>query len=96
MASKTKKIVNSIDSEDLTKLQELYGAVMKITREIGEAVVTQNQRLSKYNQVETQYQQFSAGLEFKYGKVTINIQDGTYKTEEEMLKAAENGTDTKD
>lgn len=95
MASKTKKVANSIDSQDLGRLQELYSAVMKITGEMGEAVVEQNQRLNDYNKVSTQYQQFSAGLEFKYGKVSINIQDGTYKTETEALKEVEDGADPK-
>ena len=92
--ARPKKKVNKISEEDQQKLQQYVGALGSISKEIGAAEIKKLALASRHSEIQNQFNQFSAGLEHKYGKVSIDIETGEYKTPEELEK--ENESDKKD
>jgi hypothetical protein len=94
-SNKKVSVANTIATEDHQKLQQYIGALEKLSKDIGGYEIQKMTLLSKQAQLQQQFNQFSAGLEHKYGKVSIDVTTGVYKTEEELIKEAD-GADKKD
>lgn len=94
MARSKKKVVNKIADSDLEKLTQFVEGLGNISKEIGGAELKKMALAARHAEIQNQFNQFSSGLEHKYGKVSIDIKTGEYKTEEELAK--ENESDTKD
>lgn len=103
MARAKKKVENKIADVDHKKLQQFISNQTQILQEIGKIETGKQELLNQYERVSEAFKQFSSGLEHKYGKVSISVEDGTYKTQEELekeqlaaeAKALKNGTDKK-
>lgn len=88
---------NTIAAEDHQKLQKYVGALDKLSKDIGGYEIQKMALLAQQAQIQQQFNQFSTGLEHKYGKVSIDVATGVYKTEAELAEEGEeNGTDKKD
>jgi len=92
MAKKLSK-VSALDAKDLDMLKQYVEALNKITAEVGSMEVKKGQLLGNHGELSKEFQTFSEGIQFKYGKIQIDIQTGEYKTEEEIEaeKEVENG-----
>lgn len=94
-SNKKVPVANTIATEDHQKLQQYVEALGNLSKDIGNYEIQKMTLLSKQVQLQQQFSQFSAGLEHKYGKVSIDVVTGIYKTEEELAKEAD-GADKKD
>jgi len=76
-----------ITEEQLKSLQEKVGIINQAQAQLGGIEVQKHQLLHQVGQVQGDLQQLQEELEKEYGKVSINIQDGTYQeiTEEESV-----------
>ena len=76
---------NKIKDEQLKDLQEKVGAIQQLQTQIGNVEGQKHILLHQLVGVQEQLQELQKSLEEEYGKVSINIQDGTYEaiTEEE-------------
>ena len=76
---------NKIKDEQLKYLQEKVGAIQQLQTQIGNVEGQKHILLHQLVGVQEQLQELQKSLEEEYGKVSINIQDGTYEaiTEEE-------------
>ena len=76
---------NKIKDEQLKDLQEKVGAIQQLQTQIGNIEGQKHILLHQLVGVQEQLQELQKSLEEEYGKVSINIQDGTYEaiTEEE-------------
>jgi predicted nuclease with TOPRIM domain len=87
---------NKITQEQLEELQDLVGKLNNAATQIGNLELQKHQLQHAAAEVQTDLNKLQAKLEEKYGKVQINIQDGTFKPIEEeevvgpeVLKAVE-------
>jgi predicted nuclease with TOPRIM domain len=87
---------NKITQEQLEELQGLVGKLNNAATQIGNLELQKHQLQHAAAEVQTDLNKLQAKLEEKYGKVQINIQDGTFKPIEEeevvgpeVLKAVE-------
>lgn len=87
---------NKITQEQLEELQGYVGKLNNAAAQIGNLELQKHQINHAAAEVQNDLSKFQAKLEEKYGKVQINIQDGTYKPIEEeevvgpeVLKAEE-------
>ena len=80
--SETKKITE----EQLKTLQEKVGAIQNLQAQIGGIEMQKHAALHQTAAIQEELQKFQGELEQEYGKVSINIQDGTY---EEITEEAE-------
>jgi len=85
---------NKITQEQLEELQGYVGKLNNAAAQIGNLELQKHQINHAAAEVQSDLNKFQAKLEEKYGKVQINIQDGTYKPIEneevvgpEVLKA---------
>jgi hypothetical protein len=69
---------NKIKEEQLKTLQEKVGIINQAQAQLGGLEIQKHQILHQVGQVQGELQEFQAELEKEYGKVSINIQDGTY------------------
>tara|TARA_A100001201_G_scaffold142050_1_gene139155 strand:+ start:566 stop:829 length:264 start_codon:yes stop_codon:yes gene_type:complete len=74
---------NKITPEQLEELQGYVGKLNNAATQIGNLELQKHQIKHAANEVQNDLNKFQTKLEEKYGKVTINIQDGTYKPIEE-------------
>ena len=74
---------NKITQEQLEELQGYVGKLNQIATQIGNLELQKHQLNHAASEVQSDLNKFQAKLEEKYGKVSINIQDGTYKPIEE-------------
>jgi len=74
---------NKITPEQLEELQGYVGKLNNAATQIGNLELQKHQLQHAAGEVQSDLNQFQAKLEEKYGKVQINIQDGTYKPIEE-------------
>ena len=70
---------NKITPEQLEELQEYVGKLNNAASQIGNLELQKHQLQHAASEVQSDLQKFQAKLEEKYGKVQINIQDGTYE-----------------
>jgi hypothetical protein len=69
---------NKITQEQLEELQGYVGKLNNAASQIGNLELQKHQLQHAAAEVQSDLNKFQAKLEEKYGKVQINIQDGTY------------------
>jgi hypothetical protein len=74
---------NKITQEQLEELQGFVGKLNNAATQIGNLELQKHQIQHAAGEVQNDLNKFQAKLEEKYGKVQINIQDGTFKPIEE-------------
>ena len=74
---------NKITQEQLEELQGYVGKLNNAASQIGNLELQKHQLQHVAAEVQSDLNKFQTKLEEKYGKVQINIQDGTYKPIEE-------------
>ena len=74
---------NKITQEQLEELQGLVGKLNNAATQIGNLELQKHQIQHAAAEVQTDLNKLQIKLEEKYGKVQINIQDGTFKPIEE-------------
>ena len=74
---------NKITQEQLEELQGYVGKLNNVATQIGNLELQKHQLNHAATEVQADLNKFQVKLEEKYGKVSINIQDGTYKPIEE-------------
>ena len=74
---------NKITQEQLEELQGYVGKLNNAANQIGNLELQKHQINHAATEVQSDLNKFQAKLEEKYGRVQINIQDGTYKPIEE-------------
>jgi predicted nuclease with TOPRIM domain len=74
---------NKITQEQLEELQGYVGKLNNVATQIGNLEMQKHQLNHASTEIQTDLNKFQVKLEEKYGKVSINIQDGTYKPIEE-------------
>ena len=78
---------NKITQEQLEELQGYVGKLNNAATQIGNLELQKHQLQHAASEVQSDLNKFQVKLEEKYGKVQINIQDGTYKLIEEEAEA---------
>lgn len=74
---------NKITQEQLEELQGYVGKLNNAANQIGNLELQKHQINHAAAEVQSDLNKFQIKLEEKYGKVQINIQDGTFKPIEE-------------
>ena len=67
-----------ITEEQLQKLQQFVQTLNQAQMQIGQLDVQKHSLLHQTVEIQGQLQTFQKELEEEYGKVSVNIQDGTY------------------
>ena len=77
--------MSKIKKKELEKLQELVNNLNQIQSQIGNIELQKHGLLHQSAELQGGLQEFQKELEEEYGKITINVQDGTYEeiTEED-------------
>ena len=70
---------NKIKEEQLTKLQGLVNQINQLQMELGQVESRKYDIIGSIPMVRKELNEFQNKLEEEYGKVSINIQDGTIK-----------------
>lgn len=78
--------VKKISEEHLKDLQEKVGAIQNLQSQIGGIEAQKHVALHQLLQVQDELQKLQVALQDEYGKINVNIQDGTY---EEVVEEAE-------
>ena len=71
--------MSKITDEQLQKLQGFVQTLNQAQMQLGQLEVEKHGLLHQTAEVQSQLQGFQKELEEEYGKVSVNIQDGTYK-----------------
>ena len=74
---------NKITQEQLEELQGFVGKLNNAATQIGNLELQKHQLQHAAVEIQTDLNKLQVKLEEKYGKVQINIQDGTFKPVEE-------------
>ena len=74
---------NKIKEEQLTKLQGLVNQINQLQMELGQVESRKYDVIAAIPTVRKELTEFQNELEEEYGKVSINIQDGTIKEVED-------------
>ena len=78
-----------IKEEQLKKIQEQQGKISKILNEVGYLEANKHGLLHELAEVNKEVEEFKGELEKEYGKVNINLEDGSYtEIKEEELEEA--------
>ena len=80
---------NKIKEEELKNLQDLVAKLNNASSQLGNIEMQKHQLLHASQTLQSNLNELQGNLEKEYGKVSINIQDGTYvpvKSEEEVLE----------
>lgn len=80
-----------LTEEQLQKLQGFVSALNQAQMQLGQLEVEKHNLLHQTGEIQGQLQTFQKELEEEYGKVSVNIQDGTY-----VAIPEENESDKKD
>ena len=78
--------VKKITDEQLKDLQGKVGAIQNLQSQIGGIEAQKHVALHQLLQVQDDLQKLQVTLQDEYGKINVNIQDGTY---EEVVEEAE-------
>lgn len=70
---------NQIKTEELTKLQNLSTVLKTTQSQIGAAEVQKHMLLHRYDLLSQELNKFKSELQESYGKININIEDGSYE-----------------
>ena len=71
--------VKKISEEQLKSLQEKVGAIQNLQTQLGGIEIQKHGMLHQIAVVQDDLQKLQTALEDEYGKVSINIQDGSYE-----------------
>ncbi|MEN8835672.1 MAG: hypothetical protein ABF265_06580 [Polaribacter sp.] len=71
--------MEKIKDEQLKELQELIGKINQGQIQIGQLETQKHTLLHQLSEIQQELQKFQETLEKEYGKVSINIQDGSYE-----------------
>ena len=86
--AKKEKVVDlkpqNVTEEELTGLQNLVNALNRTQMEIGNIESRKHSMLHQITQLQSQMQQMQKTFEETYGKVDINITDGTISYPEDV------------
>jgi len=82
MAKKTEDL--KVTDEQLKKLQEIVGAMNGATTRVGQIETQKHAVLHDLTLMRKDLMDFQAELEEEYGKVNVNIQDGTISEREDV------------
>jgi len=77
--------VKKISEEQLKQLQQLVGSIQNLQSQIGGIEAQKHVALHQLLGTQDELQKVQVALEDEYGKININIQDGTY---EEIVEEA--------
>ena len=77
---------NKITEEELKNLQELLGKINSASNQLGNIEMQKHQLLHASQSLQNDLNTMQKTLEETYGKVNVNIQDGTYVAIEEEPK----------
>lgn len=91
MENETKKITE----EQLKELQQHVGKINQAQLQLGQAVATKFDIIAALPSLRKELQEFQQELEKEYGKVNVNIQDGTYEDIPEQAEIVSDAPDTK-
>ena len=82
---------NKITEEQLKNLQELVAKINNAAAQLGNIEMQKHQLLHASNAFQSDLNELQQGLEEEYGKVSVNIQDGTFAPipEETPIETAE-------
>lgn len=69
--------MSKIKEDQLKKLQELVGTINNLQTQVGGFEIQKHQTLHQVAEVQSKLMEFQNELEEEYGKVSINLQDGT-------------------
>jgi hypothetical protein len=69
---------NKITEKQLEKLKGFVSAINQGQTQLGSIEIQKHQLLHQVAQVQSELQGFQKDLEDEYGKISINIQDGSY------------------
>jgi len=75
--------MEKIKDEQLKELQELIGKINQGQIQIGQLETQKHTLLHQLSEIQQELQKFQETLEKEYGKVSINIQDGSYEAIED-------------
>jgi predicted component of type VI protein secretion system len=78
--------VKKISEEQLNELQSLVGSIQNLQSQIGGIEAQKHVALHQLLANQEKLQEVQVELEKEYGKININIQDGTY---EEIVEEAQ-------
>jgi predicted nuclease with TOPRIM domain len=70
---------NKITEEELKSLQELVAKLNNASSQLGNIEMQKHQLLHASQALQSDMAEMQKSLEETYGKVSVNIQDGTYK-----------------
>ena len=73
------KIEGKITEKQLEKLRGFVTAINQGQAQLGGIEIQKHQLLHQVAQVQSELQGFQKDLEDEYGKISINIQDGSYE-----------------
>ena len=73
------KIENKISAEQLEKLNELVKTINQGQNQIGNIEIQKHLLLHEVAKIQADLQAFQKELDAEYGKISINLQDGSYK-----------------
>ena len=79
-----KEEVLKVTDEQLKKLQEIVGAMNGATTRVGQIETQKHAVLHDLSLMRTDLVEFQKSLEEEYGKVNVNIQDGTITEREDV------------
>lgn len=69
--------MSKIKEDQLKKLQELVGTINNLQVQVGGFELQKHQALHQISEVQGELNVYQKELEAEYGKVSINLQDGT-------------------
>ena len=69
--------MSKIKEDQLKKLQELVGTISNLQMQVGGFELQKHQALHQISEVQGELNTYQKELEAEYGKVSINLQDGT-------------------
>jgi len=81
--------VKKISEEQLQQLQQLVGTIQNLQSQIGGIEAQKHVALHQLLGTQDELQKVQVALEDEYGKININIQDGTYEEIVEEVEAVE-------
>ena len=76
--------MTKIKEDQLQKLQEIVGTINNLQTQLGGLEIQKHQALHQISDVQAQLNDFQAELEKEYGKVSINLQDGTITEDKDV------------
>lgn len=71
--------VKKISEEHLKDLQQKVGAIQNLQSQIGGIEAQKHVALHQLLQAQDELQKLQVALQDEYGKINVNIQDGTYE-----------------